>query len=204
MTRVSFFIDGFNLYHSLKDFARDCRWLNLRSLCESYLKPDEQLGDIYYFTAVATWNTDKSAKHKLYIKRLALEGVQTVYGKFKKVSRHCNACNQSYETHEEKRTDVNVALRLFSDAVQDKFDTAILISADSDLIPPIQAISTLFPDKRVGVVIPLGRQAKELKQVADFNFKIERNRLKQCLFPKEYDVGGIKITAPEKWLPKKD
>ena len=52
MTRVSFFIDGFNLYHSLKDYARDCRWLDLRKLCESYLRENEQLGDVYYFTAV--------------------------------------------------------------------------------------------------------------------------------------------------------
>ncbi len=201
MTRVSFFIDGFNLYHSLKDFAKDCRWLNLKSLCESYLKPDEQLGDVYYFTAVATWNPEKSNKHKLYIKRLALEGVQTIYGKFKKVSRHCNNCNKEYDTHEEKRTDVNIALRLFSDAVQDKFDTAILVSADSDLIPPIQAISFLFPEKRVGVVIPLGRRAKELKQVADFSFKMERKRLESNLLPKDYNLKGVNITAPDKWLP---
>lgn len=201
MTRVSFFIDGFNLYHSLKDFAKDCRWLNLKSLCESYLKPDEQLGDIYYFTAVATWNLEKSNKHKLYIKRLALEGVQTIYGKFKKVSRHCNNCNKEYDTHEEKRTDVNIALRLFSDAVQDKFDTAILVSADSDLIPPIQAISSLFPEKRVGIVIPLGRRAKELKQVADFSFKMERKRLESNLLPKDYNLNGVNITAPDKWLP---
>lgn len=201
MTRVSFFIDGFNLYHSLKDYARDCRWLDLHKLCTSYLRENEQLGDIYYFTAVATWNNDKSTKHKLYIKRLSLEGIKTVYGKFKKVSRHCNYCNHEYDTHEEKRTDVNIALKLFSDAVLDKFDTAILISADSDLIPPIEEISSVFPNKRVGVIIPLGRKAKELKQVTDFSFKIEKSRLEECRFPCCYHSSDVDIQAPQGWLP---
>jgi len=47
MSKISFFIDGFNLYHSLRKYASDCRWLNLRSLCEKFLKDDEELGEVY-------------------------------------------------------------------------------------------------------------------------------------------------------------
>ena len=44
--RVSFFIDGFNLYHSLKQFTPECRWLDLYKLCESFLKEDECIENI--------------------------------------------------------------------------------------------------------------------------------------------------------------
>jgi hypothetical protein len=33
-----------------------------------------------------------------------------------------------YSTHEEKRTDVNIVLQIFEDAVKNKFDDAIIIS----------------------------------------------------------------------------
>ena len=41
-------------------------------------------------------------------------------------------------------TDVNIAVELLQDAFQDAFDTAILISADSDLIAPIAAVKRSF------------------------------------------------------------
>lgn len=41
MHRVCFVVDGFNLYHSLKQAERDggghARWLNIRALADAYL-----------------------------------------------------------------------------------------------------------------------------------------------------------------------
>ena len=42
MDRVTFIIDGFNLYHSVCDAERDLKgastkWLDIKSLCSSYL-----------------------------------------------------------------------------------------------------------------------------------------------------------------------
>ena len=53
MRKAAFFIDGFNLYHSLdkkKDFHK-YKWLNLWRLSELILLPNETLADVYYFTA---------------------------------------------------------------------------------------------------------------------------------------------------------
>jgi uncharacterized LabA/DUF88 family protein len=44
-------------------------------------------------------------------------------------------------------TDVNIASRMLVDSFKDKFDTAFLISGDTDLIPPIREIKSLFPKK---------------------------------------------------------
>ena len=63
MGRIAFLVDGFNLYHSLKDASfrlglrgAGTRWLDLRSLCASFLHAiggGAQLSSIFYFSALA-------------------------------------------------------------------------------------------------------------------------------------------------------
>ena len=142
----------------------------------------------------------KADKHKLYIRALRTRGVIPVYGKFKNVQKHCNLCGQYYETHEEKRTDVNIAMGLFEDGMKDMYDKAVIISADSDLIPPIEKLQENFPVKKIGVIAPMGRRAKELKEVADFFSKIDKKRLESCCFPKVLELADGNILAPERWL----
>lgn len=52
MRRVIVYIDGFNLYHGLKDkYGRKFLWLDLEALCLRLLQPDQDLVEIKYFTA---------------------------------------------------------------------------------------------------------------------------------------------------------
>lgn len=45
-------VDGFNLYHGLKDkYGRKFLWLDLEALCLRLLQPDQDLVEIKYFTA---------------------------------------------------------------------------------------------------------------------------------------------------------
>lgn len=196
MNRVAFFIDGFNLYHSLKSNAPECRWLNIKKLCEKYINLDkEELVAVYYFSAIATWHPDpmKAVKHNKYIDRLRQENVIPVLGKFKEKSIYCKLCGQVFKSHEEKRTDVNIALKMVSEAVLGNYDTAILVSGDTDIIPAIETIRSLSLNKRIGVLFPIGRFTNELKQCADFSRKITTSVLRECLFEKE--------TAPDGWYP---
>ena len=66
--RIGFLVDGFNLYHSLKDyqaFRKICvKWLDIHSLCNSYISEfgkDARITSIYYFSA--------HAKHRIKIKK---------------------------------------------------------------------------------------------------------------------------------------
>lgn len=62
--RTAFIIDGFNLYHSVRQASHDLglgekgtKWLDIRALCSSYLHViggAAQLANIYYFSALAT------------------------------------------------------------------------------------------------------------------------------------------------------
>ena len=198
MNRVSFFIDGFNLYHSLKDNAPDCRWLNLRKLCEHYIDSSKEvIGSIYYFSAIANWHPDvtKAQKHSLYIERLRKENVIPILGKFKEKDIHCKECGRSFKSHEEKRTDVNIALKIVSEAVLNSYDTGILVSGDTDMIPAIETVRNLALNKRIGVLFPLRRFSNELKEIADFNLRIKRDILLDSLFESD--------TAPQGWVPEK-
>jgi len=78
MNRITFLIDGFNIYHSAIDVSNflggvTTKWLNLHSLCHSYLQlfgKDARLEEIYYFSALATHlehkDPDKIERHKIY------------------------------------------------------------------------------------------------------------------------------------------
>jgi len=101
----------------------------------------------------------KTRNHQNYLKALESENIKVVLGKFKKVTKRCLiGCNgntsNTFETFEEKETDVNIAIHLLEHGLTNKFDKAIIISGDSDLIPPIKRIRELFPKKIIGCVIP--------------------------------------------------
>jgi len=201
MQRVIAFVDGFNLYHSLleKPVYRKYKWLNIRKLIEIYVTPKE-LKDVYYFTALTMWSPDKVAKHKLFIKALEQTGVNVVYGEFRKRDRYCPNCKKKYAAFEEKQTDVNIAIHLFRLAIEDRFDTAFIISGDSDLLPSIKAVKKTFPSKQIGVLIPIGRRAEELKTTCDFHIKIREKNLAVSLFDDLLTMAdGTTIIKPPSW-----
>ena len=93
--RVAFLVDGFNVYHSIRDAermvpARPQRWLCLSSLCASYLHHfgrTATLQGVHYFSAVprhlAATNPDIELRHQAYLDALASTGVQVTLASFK-------------------------------------------------------------------------------------------------------------------------
>ena len=74
-------------------------------------------------------------RHKLLISANVDCGVRVILGQFRKTTKKCQICNEQYQTYEEKRTDVNIAVHLFADAQKNNYDKAVIVSGDSDLIP---------------------------------------------------------------------
>ena len=202
MSRQKFFIDGFNVYHALAHDARyhKYKWLDYSKLASLFVRQQDQIGDILYFTALANWDMQKVNRHKVLIAALKFKGVKVILGQFQKVERRCRKCHQHYYTFEEKKTDVNIAVEIMKSAVKDEFDTAIIMSGDSDLVPAVEAVKTLFPAKKVGVVIPINWRAVLLKQVCDFHMRMKEKHLQASIFPDEIDLGGgIKLSRPSTW-----
>ena len=148
-----------------------------------------------------TWDIAKVARHKSYAEALRTVDVEPIFGAFRRKDLKCRVCYKRYKTYEEKQTDVNIAIKLFETAIADSWDTACIVSGDSDLTPAIKAIKKTFSIKQIGVIIPIGRRAEELKAVTDFHRKIKEKHLRTCQFDDEIDIsGGRKIIRPETWV----
>ena len=80
-------------------------------------------------------------------------------------------------------TDVNIAIEMMADTFQDHLDTALLLSADSDLVGPIKTIKELYSQKRIVVVFPPARHSKALSKIADGCYFLGRDKLSKSLFP---------------------
>lgn len=204
MRRIEFFIDGFNVYHALDGDPKyhKYKWLDYSALVKCFVSPKDQIVDILYFTAYAHWNPSKTARHHLLIQALRPKGVKIIFGKFKNRDHKCRICKKTYSTFEEKETDVNIAVKLFQGAINNDFDTAIIVSGDTDLIPAIEGLKATFPAKQIGVVIPIGRRSEDLKNVCDFHMKMKEKHLKTSQFSDEILLNAQKnilLKRPSPW-----
>ena len=203
--RVIAFVDGFNLYHAIHDTGQDhLKWVNLKSLCAEFApSPTFSIEGVYYFSAYAKWRRDAYRRHKTYVRALSATGVTPVMGKFKQKDRKCFSCGSSWKDHEEKETDVNIALYMLDLAYQDAYDRALLITADSDLAPPIRLLRQRFPKKQVRVLTPLRRNhSLDLAQAVGglkFAKKIKQIHLERNALPENVGSGRQRISRPAKY-----
>ena len=200
--RVVFFIDGFNLYHSLPVHGgvRQYRWLDLRCLAECFYS-SRRIEQIIYFTAYADWSPSKINRHRTYIRAQRNHDVAVEIGKFYKIKKRCRAaCKQTYWTHEEKQTDVNIAIKLLELAVRDEYDTAVLVTGDSDIVPGVEAVKRLYPAKQVHVLIPPNSRARALKQACHAHHTIKKSHLANSQLPNPVQLSnGKDLTCPPTW-----
>ncbi len=200
--RVAVYIDGFNLYHAIDDTCSSHhKWVDLFALSNSLVREGETLSAVNYFSAYATWLPAQYKRHRTYVSALKHAGVTTVMGKFKKKDMTCKICKSTWTGHEEKESDVRLSIGLVADAFQNKFDRAIVISADSDLVPPIDFVRSTFKNKEVFVAAPPGRMGIG----RDLNPKLEitRGRIGKYLLPDSATdaQGNVLFTRPDEYAP---
>ncbi len=142
------YIDGFNFYYGL---ARplNCRWANIEALFQAQF-PNDDIRQIYFFEAMI------EGPHRIhqdkYIQAVeSLSSVQVVLGEMKAKNRLCkvNSCAYSgdrfWTEHEEKHTDVSIAITMVDDAHKAGYDKLILVTADTDLVPAVRMAKTIRP-----------------------------------------------------------
>jgi len=124
---------------------------------------------------------------------------------FKTKWRTCYACNRTWEDHEEKETDVRLALKVLEDCVDGAVDRVILISGDSDLVPVVATIRRKFPRIRTFIACPPQRYAgaRDLRQAAHASIMITKGRIsKHRLSEKVSDSNGnVVATRPARYAP---
>lgn len=203
MTRVAVYVDGFNLYYGLKArHGRRYLWLDLEALATNLLRPGQVLLSVAYFTARVRDEPDALRRQSDYLDALSSHSplVRIVDGRFQEKERRCRACGGRWAVFEEKETDVNIAISLLEDAVADRYDTAILLSGDSDLVPAVKAIKRVAPSKRVIVAFPPNRHSAEVKRVADGFLHVGIDKVRNAQLPEQVVIGpGMRLSRPKYW-----
>jgi uncharacterized LabA/DUF88 family protein len=171
------------------------------SAARHLLKPHQKLVSTKYFTTVVKQPPDKRKRQAVYLEALrTLNDFQIFYGHWLSNPITCRKCGHTYRGYHEKMTDVNIAVELMCDAFQEHLDMALLISADSDLVGPVNAIRRLFPQKRVIVAFPPARSSGALKAAAHGYTFIGRNVLSNSLFPDRVTKpDGFVLRRPSEW-----
>ena len=181
----------------------------MRKLCELLL-PKNDVTNIKYFTArVSARPSDpnQAVRQQLFLRAIAmLPGLSIHYGHFlSHVVRMPVAIapgqRQQYARvvkTEEKGSDVNLATHLLHDAHMGRFEVAVVVSNDSDLLEPIRIVREQL-GKTVGILNPHPRPSRALLPHIDFIKQIRPGVLRASQFPIELRDARGTFTKPQSW-----
>jgi uncharacterized LabA/DUF88 family protein len=121
-------------------------------------------------------------------------------GRFQEKRQPCPSCGTTRIVYEEKETDVSVAVTLVEDAARAAYDTAILVSGDSDLCPAVRAAKRLLPRQKIVSVFPPRRVSDPLRRESDSVLWLGRDKLRRAQLPtKVVTPQGIVLERPAYW-----
>lgn len=211
MRKVAFYIDGFNLYHALLNLGvARYKWLDLFRLSEHFIHPKEEVVEaVFYFSAVAYHlESETVSRHKAYIHALESKGVTFVEGKFKKkqIKYKNKHVGLVLNKHEEKETDVNIAIHLLKDALQNKYDRYVLVTNDTDITGAVRMAKQENPSAQIKVLTPPTYYTHGDLLAASRQKKptiISTEQIGRSLLEEEITLqNGKKIRMPEKYVLK--
>jgi len=200
MEKVISYIDGYNLYHGLKSQGwKWAYWLNLHLMIENLLSENQKLVTTKYFTTRVRVPEDKRLRQQKFLEALeTIPEIKFFYGKYVPDEIVCRQCGHTYTTHHEKMTDVNIAVEMLTDAMKNKYDTAILVSGDSDLVNVVHRVKEF--KKKVIILFPPKRKPRSLRESANVVIDIDAQLLSKSLFPDEVKKQtGYILKRPDEW-----
>lgn len=207
--RTIVYIDGFNLYYgALKNTPY--KWLDLKALFTHLLNKENRIISIKYFTARVSGrpsNPDNAQHQDAYIRALKkmipelsvhLGQFTTHHVKAKLVSPINGIKYADIIKTSEKGSDVNLAVHFLNDAWLDKYDCAVMVSGDSDLVESMRLVKHAHPQKIIGLITMGKRPAsKELVKEAHFVKNISTKSLSLSQLPNP--IPGTNLTKPFDW-----
>ena len=210
MERVSVYIDGYNFYYGLKRMKaadsewRKFYWIDIVKLFDHFKMSNQILQKVYYFTTPALNTQKRNRQRMLFLANSLINGnrFEVIEGKFYERNVVCPICHNSYTKPEEKRTDVNICARMMRDCSFNNTDVLILVSADSDLFPPLELIRQDYPDKKIKVFFPPKGFSNDLNNFMNGKIlKLQKHKIRftNSIMPDTVTVGETSYTIPPKW-----
>ena len=166
------------------------------------MKPYQRLIKVKYFSA-RPHDADKNANQYAFFQaNMENPKFEVILGKFLHKEITCFNCSNIIHTYEEKETDVRIATQIVADAYEKNCDIAIVVSADSDMIPAIELAQQA--GQRVFVYFPPNQHSNNLAAMANGSpVKLSRyeSRFRQCIFPDVAHLSSLNydLNIPSKW-----
>jgi NYN domain-containing protein len=196
------YIDGFNLFHALKEMHwKKYYWLDISAFSLNLLNGVQTLLAVKYFTSRVTSDPNEQKRQNTYLEALeTLKNVEIQYGKFTSDQWECFRCHRRYPIYHEKQTDVNLAVSLIGDAQEDYFDDAIIISADSDQARTMEYVRKTYPYKMVTIGFPPGRSSADLSPLPNKVLHLGSTHFSSTQLPEELpSKTGFVLKRPHSW-----
>lgn len=189
MAKVRVYVDGFNLYYRALR-RTPYRWLDLEALCRGLL-PGDSIEAIRYFTATVgarPGDPGKPQRQQIFFRALRTIPQLSIHlGQFRTRSARMPLTGIMppqfvwVDRTEEKGSDVNLACHMLADGFKGLYETAVVISNDSDLLTAVRLVRE--EGRAVGVLNPSENDGHSLKQHATFCKSIRQKHLIASQFP---------------------
>ena len=202
--RVIVYIDGFNFYYGLKEDLkwRKFYWLDVVALFQKFMKPNQELVAVKYFSARPNDPGKNTRQYAFFQANKENPKFHLILGKYLHKEITCYKCGNVIHTHEEKETDVRIATQIVADAYEKNCDVAIVVSADSDMIPAVELAKSA--GQTVYIYFPPNHYSSNLASMANgrpIMMVRYKSRFAQSLLP---DVVHLKsdnydLRIPQRW-----
>ncbi len=185
--RVMVFIDGGNLYAGVKFGLNLQKSVNIDSLVKKLVSGRGLVRAYYYTTPSPRPNSSLGKSHQRFLDKLGwIENLQIRRGRIvpRRHTIECPKCKESFEYNDytQKGVDARIAVDMVTLAVRSAYDTAILVSGDSDLAEAVDYIREQTNKKVENACVPGKSWAKTLREAADKRIPLTEEYLTDCLF----------------------
>lgn len=195
--RAALYVDGFNLYVPIKGSGHHhLKWVSLWALGEQLCDPQGwQLEKVLFCSALPRHRPDSHKRHVTFNNAQHACGVKVING-------HYVPDDGDWS---EKQTDINLALSVILDGIDNAYDVAIILSADSDQVATARAFKSRLAQKgkRLFAAIPPGQTFPQGYQ----KYSVDRldvtwEMLERCMLPeKVLGLSGNLIERPPSYAP---
>jgi len=154
--KVAIFIDGGNMFYATSGLKLKINYKKLVNI----LRKDRWLLRAYFYTGVPSGDLPEELKEQFRRQQGFLKELQNLGIKVKTMP-----LKKTPEGYIEKGIDILIATDMVSLAFKNAYDTAILVSGDSDFVPVVEKIQEL--GKRVENAAFRKTSSYELRRVCD-------------------------------------
>ena len=172
--KIAIYIDGSNFYFSVRKAFNSK--IDIENFCKKITGENNLIKIGYYIAPVIqSSNSEMYAEQQKFFDKLKkIDKLTITLGRLEKYKKDGKLF------YVEKATDINLALDLILDAVDDRYDKAFLISNDGDFSGAVSAVIERFKKEVVYVAVGNNKMISyHLKKVASKTIRIDKNFIEE-------------------------